>query len=335
MDTRRTFVTKAVGVMASMWMGCNERERNQPPRTEMPKRRLGRTGVEVSALGLGGFHMGGMSSPEESVRLVRTAVDEGVTFLDNCWDYHKGESELRMGRALADGYRERVFLMTKIDGRTRASATAQLEQSLERLRTDVIDLVQIHEVIHEEDPKRCFEEGCVEALVAARDAGKLRFIGFTGHKDPAIHRAMLAAAKERGFEFDTVQMPLNVMDAHYKSFEKEVLPILLERDIGVLGMKSLGGGEILKTGRVKPEECLRYALSLPTSVVISGMDSLEVLEKNLALVKGFTPLGADEREALLARSRPVALSGKHELFKTSAKFDGTVENPKWLDTAEV
>jgi predicted aldo/keto reductase-like oxidoreductase len=267
---------------------------------------------------------------------VRRAIDGGINFLDNCWDYNDGKSEERMGKALADGYRQRVFLMTKIDGRTKAAAQAQLEQSLQRLKTDVIDLVQVHEVIRMTDPERCFAPGgTIEALSEAKKAGKLRFIGFTGHKDPAIHLAMLRAADVHKFRFDTVQMPLNVMDAHYHSFEQRVLPVLLKKRIGVLGMKSMGAGDILKSGVVQPGECLRYALSLPTSVVICGMDSKEVLDQNLALVRDFKPLTASERRALLARTQDAAKNGEHEPFKTSEKYDGTAKNPHWLEEARI
>jgi predicted aldo/keto reductase-like oxidoreductase len=241
-----------------------------------------------------------------------------------------------MGQALQNGYRQRVFLMTKLDGRTGQAASAQLEQSLARLQTDVIDLVQVHEVIRMTDPERAFApDGVIGALQAARKAGKLRYIGFTGHKDPAIHLAMLEAARKAGFRFDTVQMPLNVLDAHYKSFEKNVLPLLQARGIGVLGMKSMGSGDILKSGVVQAEECLRYALSLPTSVVITGIDSQEVLAQALRVAKTFQPLTAEERTSLLARTLPAAQDGKHELFKTAQKYDGTAKNPKWLEKAEL
>lgn len=302
----------------------------------LPARPLGKTGVNVSVLGLGGYHIGQQATEGESIALIRKAIDQGITFLDNCWDYNQGQSERRMGKALADGYRERAFLMTKLDGRTRRAATEQLEQSLARLQTDVIDLVQIHEVIRESDPERCFAPGgVIEALVAAREAGKLRFIGFTGHKHPDIHLAMLDAARKNGFAFDAVQMPLNVMDAHYESFEARVLPVLLAENIGVLGMKSLGGGDILKSGVVKAEECLRYALSLPTSVVITGMEKDDVLEQNLALGRTFEAFSEEERHSLLARTRTPAAGGKHELFKTSEKYDGTARNPHWLERAEL
>jgi uncharacterized protein len=299
--------------------------------------RLGRTGEFVSRLGLGGSHIGKPHlSAEQSVALIRRAIDGGVTFMDNCWDYNEGQSEERMGTALRHGYRERVFLMTKLDGRTKAVARTQLEQSLRRLRTDHIDLVQIHEVIRDSDPESCFApDGAIAALVEARDAGLIRYIGFTGHKHPDIHLAMLERARRHGFEFDTVQMPLNVMDAHFESFERRVLPVLLQRDIGVLGMKSMGSGDVLDSGVVTPQECLRYALSLPNTVVISGMDSMEVLESNLELVRNFEPLSEAERDALLVKTRSSAQCGKFEPFKTSTKYDGTVHNPHWLSEARL
>jgi aryl-alcohol dehydrogenase-like predicted oxidoreductase len=303
---------------------------------EMPKRPLGKTGVMVSMIGIGGSHVGDPSDEADAVRIVRTAVDRGVTFLDNCWDYHKGESEVRMGKALRDGYRDKAFLMTKLDGRTKQAAAAQLEQSLRRLQTDRIDLVQVHEVIRATDPDRVFGPGgAIEALVEAKRAGKLRFIGFTGHKHPDIHLKMLAAADAHGFAFDAVQMPLNVMDAHYESFEKKVLPVLLEKKIGVLGMKSMGGGIILKSKAVTPVECLRYAMNLPTSVVITGCDSVGVLEQAIATALAFEPLGPAEVAAVLDKTREAAKNGEYEKFKTSEHFDGTAKNPKWLEGAEV
>lgn len=302
----------------------------------IPRRALGRTGVSVSMIGLGGFHIGQKLSEPDSIRLIRKAVDQGVNFLDNCWDYNGGDSEARMGKALQDGYRQRVFLMTKIDGRTRKAALEQLDQSLRRLQTDSIDLVQIHEVIRPNDPERCFaSNGTIPALMEARAAGKLRFIGFTGHKDPAIHLSMLATAKKHGFRFDTVQMPLNVMDEHYKSFRRQVLPVLLENEIGILGMKSLGSGDILKSGVVTAEECLRYALGLPASVIICGMDSFEVLEQNIKLAQNFRPLTAGQLEDLFGRTSAAAASGKYEAFKTSQKYDGTERNPYWLEEARI
>src|SRR5215470_16584932 len=224
----------------------------------MPYRPLGRTGVEVSLIGLGGWHLGFDAIDEElSIRIIRTAVDSGINFLDNCWDYNEGASEVRMGKALRDGYRERVFLMTKIDGRTKEEATKQLDESLRRMQVDHIDLVQHHEILRFEDPHRIFDDqGANAALLEARDAGKLRFIGFTGHKDPRIHLHMLEVAREHGFRFDTVQMPLNVMDAHYRSFGKVVLPELVRQRIGVLGMKPMANGIILKSRTVTAVQCL-------------------------------------------------------------------------------
>src|SRR5438477_10698061 len=269
--------------------------------TNMPHRTLGRTGESVSALGLGGFHIGGPSVDEKlSLRIVRSAIDGGITFMDNSWDYNDGASETRMGKALRDGYRDKVFLMTKIDGRSKREATRQLDESLRRLQTDRIDLVQHHEVIRFEDPHRIFDaEGANAALVEARAAGKIRYIGFTGHKDPRIHLHMLEVAKDHGFSFDTVQMPLNVMDAHYRSFEQLVLPELVKQNIGVLGMKSLGNGVILRSGTVTAIECLQYALSLPTSVVITGCESLERLDQAIEAVKRFRPMTDPQRSALL------------------------------------
>jgi aryl-alcohol dehydrogenase-like predicted oxidoreductase len=290
----------------------------------------------VSMIGLGGHHIGRPKDDDEGIRLVRMAIDNGITFLDNCWDYHEGRSEERMGKALADGYRKRAFLMTKIDGRTKDAATKQLEQSLKRLQTDVIDLVQIHEVIRNEDVTQSFAEGgAIDALLEARRAGKLRFIGFTGHKDPAIHRAMLDAGFKRNFKFDAVQMPLNVMDPHFRSFEKEVLPILVEHRIGVLGMKSMGDGVLLKSKVVSPQECLRYALSLPTSVVITGCERAEILQQAIDVASRFEPLDAQQKQALLARTMPAGKAGEYELFKTSERFDGTSKNPQWLDSAKL
>lgn len=300
----------------------------------MPKRKLGRTGVEVSVVGLGGFHMGLPKEEAESIRLVRSAIDRGITFLDNCWDYNDGRSEERMGKALQDGYRDRAFLMTKIDGRTKKAAADQIDQSLKRLRTDHIDLVQIHEVIRMTDPERCFASGgCIEALLDAKKAGKLRFIGFTGHKDPAIHLAMLKAADAHGFTFDTVQMPLNVMDAHYKSFEKEVLPVAVSKGMGILGMKSMGSGIILQSKVVTPEECLHYAMNLPTSVVITGCDTMPILDQAIAAALSFRPMTQEQVASVLAKTKGPAETGQFEQFKTTTRFDGTTRNPKWLESA--
>jgi aryl-alcohol dehydrogenase-like predicted oxidoreductase len=295
-------------------------------------RTLGSTGERVSAIGVGGWHLGLKTVDEQlAIRIVRTAIDRGINFLDNSWDYNEGASELRMGEALRDGYRDRAFVMTKIDGRSKQEAARQLDESLRRLGVDYIDLVQHHEIIRFDDPHRIFHpEGANTALVEARAAGKLRYIGFTGHKDPHIHLYMLETAKENGFKFDTVQMPLNVMDAHYRSFEKQVLPELAKLQIGVLGMKSMANGILLKSKTVTPIECLHYALNLPTSVVITGIDSMEILDQAFAAIESFHPLSNGEREALLAKTRAAAANGRFEPFKTSSIFDSTAENPKWL-----
>jgi aryl-alcohol dehydrogenase-like predicted oxidoreductase len=295
-------------------------------------RLLGKTGERVSPIGLGGWHLGLPHVDEQlGFRIVRSAIDRGITFMDNSWDYNEGASEIRMGRALRDGYRDKAFLMTKIDGRSKREATRQLDESLRRLQTDRIDLVQHHEVIRFDDPHRIFDDdGANAALRGARKAGKVRYIGFTGHKDPRIHLHMLEVAREHAFPFDTVQMPLNVMDAHYRSFEKLVLPELVKQNIGVLGMKSMANGIILKSGTVTPLECLHYALSLPTSVVITGCDSMELLDQALEAVHTFRPLTVPQREALLAKTRAVAAHGEFEPFKTSSIFDSTATHPEWL-----
>ena len=286
----------------------------------------------MSAIGLGGWHLGLERVDEQlSVRIIRTAIDRGINFLDNCWDYNDGASETRMGKALRDGYRQKVFLMTKIDGRSYAEAMRQLDQSLERLRTDCIDLVQHHEILRYDDPHRIFdEEGANRALVDAQRAGKIRYIGFTGHKDPHIHLYMLDVAQQHGFVFDTVQMPLNVMDAHYRSFGKLVLPALTKQGTGVLGMKPMANGIILKSKTVSPIECLHYALNLPTSVVITGVDSMEILDQACEAARTFRPLSELELTALLSRTAKAAAHGEFEPFKTSSIFDGTAQNPAWL-----
>jgi aryl-alcohol dehydrogenase-like predicted oxidoreductase len=279
-------------------------------------RTLGSTGEKVSAIGIGGWHLGLKHVDEQlSIRIVRSAIDRGINFLDNSWDYSEGLSELRMGEALRDGYRQHAFVMTKIDGRSRKEATKQLDESLQRLRVDHIDLVQHHEIIRFEDPDRVFDEqGANAALVEARTAGKIRYIGFTGHKDPRIHLHMLDVAKENSFKFDAAQMPLNVMDAHYRSFEKLVVPELVKLGIGVLGMKCMSNGILLKSNTVTPIECLHYALGLPTSVVITGIDTMEILDQAFEAVETFHPLSDEERDALLAKTRVAAATGRFEPF---------------------
>jgi predicted aldo/keto reductase-like oxidoreductase len=293
---------------------------------------LGRTGEKVSAIGLGGWHLGLKNVDEQlSLRIVRTAIDRGINFLDNSWDYNQGISEIRMGKALREGYRDRAFLMTKIDGRSKQEATRQLDESLQRLQVEQIDLVQYHEIIRYDDPHRIFdEEGAHTALLEARQAGKIRYIGFTGHKDPQIHLHMLRVAADHGFQFDAVQMPLNVMDAHYRSFAQQVLPELIQHNIGVLGMKSLANGILLKSNTVTPIECLHYALNLPTSVVITGIDSLKILDQAFEAVRSFQPMTDQQVQNLLAKTAKVAATGEFEPFKTSSIFDSTAQNPDWL-----
>ena len=325
--TRRDFLKTATGAtVAGSFAGkfAHADEANIPFRT------LGRTGEKVSIVGIGGFHLG-PAGEQEAIRIVRSAVDNGVNFLDNCWDYNGGDSEVRMGKALRDGYRQKAFLMTKIDGRTRKAAMEQLEESLRRLQTDHVDLLQFHEVIRDTDPERVFAEGGgMEAVLEAKKQGKVRYIGFTGHKSPDIHLKMLETAFAHQFTFDAVQMPLNVMDTHYNSFEKKVLPVLVKHNIGVLGMKPMGDKLILNSKTASPVECLHYAMSLPTSVVITGCDSMAILHQALDAARTFKPMAKEQVTSLLARTAPAAKDGEYEKYKTSHNFDGTYHNPQWL-----
>ena len=335
MTTRRRFLEVATATVMSA--GLKPHAWATEPNKDVanngvPLRTLGHTGEKVSMVGLGGYHIGqsGLSA-DEGIRIVRAALDQGINFLDNCWDYNDGESELRMGRALRDGYRQKAFLMTKIDGQTKAAATSQINDSLKRLQTDRIDLLQFHEVIRDDDPDRIFAAGgSLEAVLEAKKAGKIRYIGFTGHKSPDIHLKMLATASVHNFEFDSVQMPLNVMDHHFNSFEAKVLPVLRKQNIGVLGMKSMGDKLILQSKTVTPVECLHYAMNLPTSVVITGCESMQILQQALDAARSFRPLAKEQLTALLAKTAKAAVSGEFELYKTSHNFDGTVHNPKWL-----
>ncbi len=304
-----------------------------PETSDVPKRRLGRTEEQVSAIGMGGFHIGQPNQADaEMIALIHAAVDRGITFLDNSWDYNAGMSELRMGRALSyGGYRDKVFLMTKIDGRTKAAATEQIEQSLNRLLTDRIDLLQFHENIRPDDADRIFAEGgAFEAAIEAKRAGKIRYIGFTGHKNPDYHLHMIDVAAKHDFTFDTVQMPLNVMDAHYESFEKKVIPVALKLDMGILAMKTFGDHHILDTKTVDPIDMLHYGMNLPTSVVITGIDKPEILDQALRAASTFEPLSDERVAAMLAKTADAARDGKTELYKTSHFFDSTVQNPNWL-----
>jgi aryl-alcohol dehydrogenase-like predicted oxidoreductase len=327
--TRREFLE--MGVAASLAVGTENIAWAANTKAEVPRRTLGRTGEKVSMVGLGGYHIGSQKDEQESIRIIRTALDSGINFLDNCWDYNGGESEVRMGKALRDGYRQRAFVMTKIDGRTKKAAAQQIEESLRRLQTDRIDLLQFHEIIRMEDPDRVFAAGGgMEAAVEAQKAGKIRYIGFTGHKSPDIHLKMLETADAHQFHFDTVQMPLNVMDAHYNSFGQKVLPVLVKKEVGVLGMKPMGDGLILRSKTVEPIECLHYAMSLPTSVVITGCDSVARVEQAVTAAKTFKPMSETQVAALLARTKDAARNGEFEGYKTTTNFDGTAHNPQWL-----
>ena len=326
---RREFVGMAAA--SFLMAGGLSRPAENDRKNGIPYRPLGRTGEKVSLIGLGGYHLARQSTTEESIQIIRTGLDEGINFLDNCWDYNGGESEIRMGKALRDGYRQKAFLMTKLDGRTKAAAAAQLNESLRRLQTDRVDLLQFHEVIRDTDPDRVFAlGGALEAVIEAQEAGKVRFIGFTGHKSPDIHLKMLATASKHGFKFDAVQMPLNVMDAHFNSFEKKVLPVLTENGVGVLGMKPMGDHFILDSKTATATECLYYPMNLPTSVVITGCDSMPILQQALHAARTFQPMDSAQVAVLLAKTSKAAEAGQFELYKTSHNFDGTYANPQWL-----
>jgi aryl-alcohol dehydrogenase-like predicted oxidoreductase len=296
---------------------------SRAPDTDVPRRPMGKTGLHVSVIGLGGFHLGSAKDQGTANDIVAHAIDAGVNFFDNAWDYHDGLSETRLGEAL-QGKRDKVILMTKVctHGRDARVAMQMLEESLRRLRTDHLDVWQIHEVIYDNDPDLIFAPGrAAEALLQAKQQGKVRFVGFSGHKDPAIHLRMLA----HDFPFDTIQMPLNCLDATFRSFEQRVLPEANRRGLAVFGMKSFGGGgEIVKYGAATPDEALRYAMSLPVSTTISGIESPDVLTQNLSIATKFSPMTADEMRVLRERCRPLAADGRFELFKTTKMYDGAV-----------
>ena len=328
MDRRRFLQTTAATTLLS---SLSKPFAHASETRTVPMRTLGRWGEKVSMVGLGGYHLGMQSDEQESIRIIRSALDNGINFLDNCWDYNGGQSEIRMGKALREGYRQKAFLMTKIDGHTKQAASEQLEESLRRLQTDHIDLLQFHEVIRDTDPDQIFAKGGgMEAVLEAKKQGKVRYIGFTGHKSPDIHLKMLNTAFAHDFTFDAVQMPLNVMDAHFNSFEKKVLPVLVEHKIGVLGMKPMGDKIILKSKTATPLECLQYAMNLPTSVVITGCDSLDILDQALQAARTFKPMSSAEVTSLLAKTAPAAKDGEFERYKISHDFDGTFHNPQWL-----
>lgn len=328
---RREFLGKVMLGFAGAGIGLRALDRPLAAAGGMPYRTLGRSREKVSIVGLGGAHIGVPRDEQEGIRIIHAAIDGGINFLDNCWDYHGGESEVRMGKALKGGYRQKAFLMTKIDGQVKPAAEKQLEESLRRLQVETIDLLQFHEVVRMKDPDRIFgPNGAIETLVKAKQEGKIRYIGFTGHQDPDIHLKMLNVAFQKGFTFDAVQMPLNPMDPHYRSFEKKVLPVLVEHGIGVLGMKSMGGGNVLRSNTVTAIECLHYAMNLPTSVVITGCQSMERLEQALNAARTFRPMSEEQVAALLAKTAEAAKDGQFEPFKTTNRYNATDRHPEWL-----
>jgi uncharacterized protein len=344
---RRNFLKQAVAALAGMKtlsgleLGAQARLEGAAAHTPVPvvttvngigRRKLGRADVEVSILGIGGYHIGlSEVSEADGIRIIRRALDEGINFLDNCWDYNDGASEERMGKALADGYRQKAFLMTKIDGRTGVSARQQVEESLRRLKTDHIDLLQLHEVIRMGDPEQAFQPGNVmDVLQQARKEGKIRFIGFTGHKSPEIHLHMIETADKQGFTFDTVQMPVNALDEHYDSFQQKVIPVAQKHGMAVLGMKPLANGAIPKTKTITAVEGLHYAMSVPVTVTITGCDSMSVLEQALGVARNFKPMDEQQKIAILQKTAPIAMAGKFEAYKSSQIYDGTANNPQWL-----
>ena len=296
------------------------------------RRKLGRTDAEVSIIGIGGYHLGLKDVAEaDAIHIMRTALDEGINFLDNCWDYNDGVSEERMGKALEDGYRQKAFLMTKLDGRTGAAARQQLETSMKRLKTDHIDLVQIHEVIRMTDPDQAFQPGnVIDVLQQARKEGKIRFIGFTGHKGPEMHLNMIKVAAKHGFHFDTVQMPVNALDHHFESFGQKVIPVAQKHGIAVLGMKPLSNAAILKTNTITASEALHYAMSVPVTMTITGCQSMANLEQALGVARNFRPLDVRQKIAILEKTRPFADAAKFEDYKSSHMYDGTFHNPQWM-----
>ena len=332
-DFLKTATVAAAGSVAPAGV-ASAQSSNLARRAESPNmvyRELGSTGERVSAIGIGGYHLGKQQDPDESIHLLRAAIDRGITFMDNCWDYNGGISEVRMGQALRDGYRQKVFLMTKIDGRDKNTAARQIEQSLGRLQTDVIDLLQFHEVIRLDDPDVIFAPGgAIEAVQEARKAGKIRYVGFTGHKDPSVHLRMFETADRHGFHFDTVQMPINVMDAHFRSFLNGVAPVAQEHGTAILAMKTFGDPYILQSKTVTPMEALHFGLNSPASVVITGIDSTAVLDQAFQAVESFRPMDTQQVAAILAKTKDAAMTGNFELFKTSSHYDGTIKNPAWL-----
>jgi uncharacterized protein len=322
-STRRDFLRTAVAATTTLAVSQNIVAETQDIGSGIPTRQLGKTGVRVSILCLGGWHIGAVEDKKEAIRIMHACLDEGITFFDNAWDYHDGGSEEIMGEALAqDSKRNKVFLMTKNCERDYVGSMRNLDESLRRLKTDHLDLWQFHEMVYDNDPDWVFEKGGLKAALEAQKAGKVRFIGFTGHKDPRIHLKML----HKPYDWDTAQMPINVMDAHYRSFQNEVVPVCLAKQVGVLGMKSLGGGSprarIPTQGGVNAQDCLRYALSLPVSSLVVGIMSMQDLKQDIAVARNFKPMPETERVSLLGRIRDEASDGRHELFKSTKAFDG-------------
>ena len=327
--SRREFVQ--LGLAAGLFVSTEQFAGASTGSSDIPYRELGSTGEKVSIIGVGGYHLGNAKDDDEAVRIVRNALDSGINFLDNSWDYHDGLSENRAGKALKDGYRNKAFVMTKLDSHSKEGATSQLNESLKRLGTDHVDLIQLHEVIRMDDPEKIFAEGgSIEAVIEAKKAGKARFIGFTGHKSPKIHLHMLEVAKQHAFHFDTVQMPINVLDAHFESFGHQVVPVALEQKIGVLGMKPIASGQAIKTKQLSAPECLRFALSMPTSVVITGCESTTDLDQALTVARTFKPMSKEEIAKLMQRTSEVAVKGEFEQYKTTHVHDSTMNNPQWL-----
>jgi uncharacterized protein len=323
-ETRREFMhTASIAAAGAVAFGAaSAAAQEKKPGEGIPTRPLGKTGVNVSILCLGGWHIGSIKDKDEAVKIMHTAIDEGVTFFDNCWDYHDGGSEEIMGKALsADSgkWRKKCFLMTKVCARDAKGVREMIDQSLKRLNTDVIDLMQMHEINWDNDPEWVVEQGGLQALLQAQKAGKVRFVGYTGHKHPAIHLKMLPV-----HTWDTVQCPINVCDHFYRSFAKELIPAAKKQNTGVIGMKSLGGGDgkIVKAGVATAEECIRFALSQDIASVVSGMVSMDDLKKNVATVRNFKPMEGEELTKLLAKVKPHAGDGRHERFKSTIDFDG-------------
>ena len=306
---RREFITNTASAMAAMSLaGITTAFRIK----EMPYRILGKTGLKVSLLGVGGHHIGNRSiSDETSKAVIRGAIDNGVNFLDNAWHYNDGRSEELMGKALLDGYREKVYLMTKHHGHDPETARQHLQESLTRLQTDYIDVWQFHEIMTLAEVEKIYSSGVLDFVQKMKDQGKIGHIGFTGHANPAVHRAML----EKGFDWETVQMPINVLDHHYLSFSQEIIPMLRERNIGIIGMKSAASGRIVRENIASARECLTFTMSLPVSTLISGMEKLEFLNENLETARNFTPMGEDEMAALLDRTYDAAQGGQFEWYK--------------------